>query len=107
MIGPGDILPNAAKKFADKIALVCGSESFTFGELNRMSDSLACEIAKLGVQPGEAVSLFSQNRWEWLVTYHGILKAGAVVNPINVMLTQDELAFILVDRRAKRTPLAG
>ena len=40
MIGPGDILPNAAKKFADKIALVCGSESFTFGELNRIGNNM-------------------------------------------------------------------
>lgn len=46
------------------------------------------------------MSLYSQNRWEWIVAYHGILKAGAMVNPVNVMLTYDELAFVLDDCEA-------
>lgn len=43
------------------------------------------------------MSIFGQNRWQWIVAYHGALKAGAVVNPINVMLTAEELAFVLRD----------
>jgi long-chain acyl-CoA synthetase len=54
-------------------------------------------LATVGVRKGETVSLSSQNRWEWIVAYHGIVKAGAVVNPIDVMLTADELAFLLAD----------
>jgi long-chain acyl-CoA synthetase len=43
------------------------------------------------------VSLYAQNRWEWVVSYHGALKAGAIVNPVNVMLTTDELVYVLRD----------
>jgi long-chain acyl-CoA synthetase len=43
------------------------------------------------------VSIYSENRWEWVVSYHGALKAAAVVNPINVMLTHDEIRFVLKD----------
>jgi long-chain acyl-CoA synthetase len=43
------------------------------------------------------VSLYAQNRWEWVVGYHGALRSGAVVNPVNVMLTLEELAFVLGD----------
>lgn len=97
MIGPGDILPSAAARFADKIALVCTDRSFSYAELNRMSDGLAAGIVELGVRQGQTISLLSQNRWEWLVTYHAALKAGAVVNPVNVMLTPDELEYAFRD----------
>jgi long-chain acyl-CoA synthetase len=51
----------------------------------------------IGVRPGDRVSLYSPNRWEWVVAYHAVLRAGAVVNPVNVMLTAEEVAFILND----------
>jgi len=51
----------------------------------------------MGVRPGDRVSLYSPNRWEWVVAYHAALRAGAVVNPINVMLTAEEVAFVLND----------
>ena len=43
------------------------------------------------------MSLYSENRWEWIVAYHGILKAGLVVNPLNVMLTPAEVGFVVKD----------
>ncbi len=54
----------------------------------------------MGVQPGDRVSLYSPNRWEWVVAYHAALRAGAVVNPVNVMLTAEEVAFVLNDCQA-------
>ena len=54
-----------------------------------------------GIAPGDRVSLYAQNRWEWIVAYHGILKAGAVVNPINVMLTAKEVRYVLGDCGAR------
>jgi long-chain acyl-CoA synthetase len=47
------------------------------------------------------VSLFGQNSWQWIVAYHGTLKAGCVVNPVNVMLTGPELRYVLDDCAAK------
>lgn len=97
MNGPGDILRAAAARFGDKTALVCADRSFGFAELDALSDRVAAALAARGVAPGEPVSLYAQNRWEWVVAYHGALKAGAVVNPVNVMLTPRELAFVLGD----------
>ena len=51
----------------------------------------------LGVRPGDRVSLYAPNRWEWVVAYHATLRLGAVVNPVNVMLTPEEVAFVLND----------
>lgn len=97
---PAQVLPKAAAQFGDKEALVASTRSFTFNELNEMSNRLAAEMTARGFQPGRTISLYSQNRWEWLVAYHAALKAGAVVNPINVMLTGKEVEFVLNDCEA-------
>ncbi|MFF3373729.1 class I adenylate-forming enzyme family protein [Streptomyces sp. NPDC002680] len=95
--GPGEILRASAKRFGDKPALVTAARTLGFAELDVLSDRVAAWLAARGVRPGQTVSLYGQNRWEWVVAYHGALKAGAVVNPVNVMLTLEELAFVLRD----------
>ena len=97
MNGPGDILRSAAARFGSKAALVTSSRTLGFDELDALSDRVAAWLVARGVRPGQPVSLYAQNRWEWVVTYHGALKAGAVANPVNVMLTPEELAFVLRD----------
>jgi long-chain acyl-CoA synthetase len=93
----GMIVTRAAERFGPKAALVAGGRTLTYQEL----DGLCCRVAgglhDLGVRPGDRVSLYSPNRWEWVVAYHAALRAGAVVNPINVMLTPEEVAFVLND----------
>ncbi|MET7479126.1 AMP-binding protein [Streptomyces sp. NPDC005648] len=97
VVSPGGILRRTAARYADKVALVTASRTMTYGELHAESDRVAAALAARGVRPGQPVSLYAQNRWEWVVAYHGALKAGAVVNPVNVMLTPEELAFVLRD----------
>jgi long-chain acyl-CoA synthetase len=95
--GPGEILRASAARFGDEAALVTAARTLTYRELDDLSDRVAAWLAGRGVGPGRPVSLYAQNRWEWVVAYHGALKAGAVVNPVNVMLTPEELAFVLRD----------
>ncbi|HEU4368486.1 MAG TPA: AMP-binding protein [Methylomirabilota bacterium] len=97
----GQILPRAAARFGAKPALVTDTRTLSYAELDAFSDRVAAALAARGIAPGERVSLYSQNRWEWIVTYHGILKAGAVVNPINVMLTAKEVRYVLGDCGAR------
>jgi len=95
------ILPSAAATHGDKTALITSVRSLTYRELDQLSDAVAASLVERGVAPGDRVSLYSQNCWEWVVSYHGVLKAGAVVNPINVMLTPEEVAFVLNDCGAR------
>ncbi|MEH0573264.1 AMP-binding protein [Streptomyces sp900129855] len=97
VISPGAILPLAAARFGDKSALVTSTRTLTFRDLDTESDRVAAALIARGVRPGDVVSLYAQNRWEWIVSYHAVLKAGAVVNPVNVMLTAEELTFVLRD----------
>ena len=93
----GQILVRSAARFEAKPALVAAGRTFTYRQLHDLCDRVAGGLRELGVRPGDRVSLYSPNRWEWVVTYHAALRAGAVVNPINVMLTPEEVAFVLND----------
>lgn len=95
------ILPRAAARYRTKTALVTDARALSYAELDALSDRVAAALAGRGIVPGNRVSLYSQNRWEWVVAYHGILKAGAVVNPINVMLTPKEVRYVLDDCGAR------
>ena len=93
----GQIPTAAAQVYGNKTMLVCEDRSLSFSELDALSNKLASALVELGVQVGDRVTLCSPNCWEWVVSYYGILKTGAVVNPINVMLTPSEVQFIAND----------
>jgi long-chain acyl-CoA synthetase len=93
----GMILVRSAQRFGSKPALIAGGRTLTYQALHDLCDRMAGGLQQLGVRPGDRVSLYSPNRWEWVVAYHAALRAGAVVNPINVMLTPEEVAFVLND----------
>lgn len=95
MNSPSDILCASARAFGPKEALRTSTRTLTYFELDRLSDAVGQAVAAVGIGPGQTVSIYSQNCWEWIVAYHGILKAGAVVNPINIMLTAEELGYVL------------
>lgn len=94
---PADILPTAAHLFGDAPALATSARTLSFIELDVLSDAVAAGLMRGGLTAGDRVSLYSENRWEWLVAYHGILKAGLVANPLNVMLTPTEVGFVVRD----------
>ena len=93
----GQIPHEAAKQYGDKTALVLPDRSLSFNQLNSYSNRCANALLKLGVKAGDRVTLYSGNCWEWVVSYYGALKAGAVINPINVMLTPGEVEYVAKD----------
>lgn len=96
-----EILPFAARQHADRTALIVEDRRFSFRELDSMSNRVANGLYASGVRPGDCVSLFGPNSWEWLISYYGIVKTGAVVNPLNSMLTADEVRYTLADSGAR------
>ncbi|MFE2487694.1 class I adenylate-forming enzyme family protein [Streptomyces mirabilis] len=98
--GPGDIIPAAACQFPAKTALVTETARLTYAELDELTSRAAQGLRDRGIRPGQIVSLYGPTCWQWVVAYHAVLRAGAVVNPINTMLTEEEVAFILKDCEA-------
>ena len=101
------ILADAAARYGEKTALVTASRTLSYRELDDLSSAFAGALRGRGIDDGDRVSIYSQNRWEWVVAYHGIVKAGAVVNPINVMLTAEEVAFVLNDCGSRAIVTSG
>ena len=81
----------AAARFGSKPALIFEGRWFSFAEIDALACRLANALKAMGIKPGDRVTLYSGNCWEWIVSYYGILKMGAVVNPLNVMLTPTEV----------------
>jgi long-chain acyl-CoA synthetase len=97
----GQVMPRGAARYGDRVALVFQAEEFTYNRLDELTARLANGLRGLGISPGDRVTLYSQNRWEWIVSYYAALRLGAVINPINVMLTPDEVVFVTKDCDAK------
>lgn len=93
----GDFVRTAALRFGERVALIFENERWTFQQLDDASSRMAGQLAALGVRQGQVVSLFSPNCPEWIVAYYAVMKLGAVVNPLNLMLTPDEAAFAMND----------
>ncbi|KYC37950.1 long-chain fatty acid--CoA ligase [Scytonema hofmannii PCC 7110] len=87
--------------FPEKIALIFEERSFTYKELDLLAGRVANSLRGLGIQRGDRVALFLPNIPEFIISYLGILKIGAVAVSLNVMLKTSEVRYILNDCAAK------
>ena len=90
-------LENSVHAHPGKVALIFEEESWTFRELDAEANRIANGLVDLGVEKGDRVSLFLPNCPEFLFWYFGALKMGAVVNPVNTMLKERELEYVVRD----------
>ena len=97
----GQIVPAAEKKFGDREALVYEGQSFSFRELNTKVEAVAGGLSGLGLGKGDVITIYAANSWEWIVSYYAIARLGAVINPVNTMLTPDEIEYVVRDCGAR------
>ena len=97
---PG-LLRDSASRLPEKIAFVAGDQRLTYSELDRAVDEVALGLRKLDVSPGDRVGIAMHNVMHFPIAYFGILRAGAVVVPLNVMLTAQEVGRVLADSGAQ------
>jgi long-chain acyl-CoA synthetase len=90
----------AARHFPDKPALLFDDRALTYAELRRQVDRAAHGLVRLGLRPGERVSLFLPNIPAFAVAYLAAQKVGAVAVSANAMLTTEELRYVLEDSGA-------
>jgi long-chain acyl-CoA synthetase len=99
------LLRDSATQSPQKVALVWGpkgsQESLTYEELDREADRVASGLVEAGVAPGDRVAIGMHNVPQFPMAYFGILRAGAVVVPMNIMLTGVEAHRVLLDSGAK------
>ncbi|MBN1352355.1 long-chain fatty acid--CoA ligase [candidate division KSB1 bacterium] len=76
-------------------------EGFTYEEFGRRVRNFALGLAALGIEKGDRVALFSENRPEWAITDLACLSLGATPCPIYPTLTESQIKYILADSESK------
>lgn len=93
----GQLPTEAARRFGAKTALIHAGRRWSFIELDEASDRLAASLQAMAVEAGDRVSIYAPNSPEWVIAYYAVLKIGAVVNPLNLMLAPQEAAYAMND----------
>lgn len=90
-------LEESARAYPDKEALVQGNMRLTYQQLNSRVNQLAGWLVSMGVRPDDRVVLILPNGPEYVVSYYGILKAGAVAVPLSSDIQPDGLHPLLAE----------
>lgn len=95
------ILTESAARYPDRTAIVLGDQRMSYAQLDAASNQVANLLIERGIEPGDKVALSSPNVPQFTIAYYGILKAGATVVPLNVLLKERGVAYHLADSDAK------
>ena len=96
-----ELFRRSAEKFPKHRAVVFGGRTLDYETLDALSGRFAGALAAQGIVKGDRIGLYCVNSDAFVIAYFGILKAGATVVPINLLLNPKEIAFILADAGAK------
>jgi long-chain acyl-CoA synthetase len=96
-----DNLVRSAVAFPRHTAVALDNAVLTYAELDQRSARVAGMLAALGVRPGDRVAIMLPNVPDFAVIYYGILRAGAVVVPMNPLLKEREVGYYLGDSGAR------
>jgi long-chain acyl-CoA synthetase len=94
------VLEHSARLSPEAPAVVSGGARLTYAQLDVEASRVAAGLVALGIAPGDHVALSCPNLPWFPIAYFGILKAGAVVVPLNVLLKPREIAYHLRDSGA-------
>ncbi|HEU4707066.1 MAG TPA: long-chain fatty acid--CoA ligase [Solirubrobacterales bacterium] len=95
------IVTDTAAQTPEAVAVRLGPLELTYAELDDRSARLAALLREKGLQQGDRVGVMLPNVLEFPIAYYGVLRAGGVVVPMNVLLKRREIAFYLADSGTK------
>ncbi len=95
------VLRATAQSNPDAPAICFSDRKVTFAEVDQASDAVAASLAEQGIEKGDRVALYCINSDDFAIIYTGIIKAGAVVVPVNLLLNPKEASYILQDAGVK------
>jgi len=89
------LLAEKARRVGDKTYLYFRGRTFTYGEINVLSNKFANAFHELGVRKGDHVAVMLPNCPEWIACWFGLAKLGAVLVAFNTQWRADGLAYAL------------
>lgn len=96
-----DILERNLPARAGKVALYSLERNLTFQEVADEVNQVGNALKKLDVRMGDLVGILCLDRPEWVISFFGSVKIGAIAMGMNTLLTPREYAYMLHDSRAR------
>ena len=96
------LLADAAARVPGRPALAVEGRRLSYAELDALASRAAGGVRERGVGPGDTVALVLPNTPEAVAAYHGVLRAGAAVVPLNPLLSAREVEQRVADAGAQR-----
>src|SRR5262245_65295822 len=100
MLNLAMLLEDSAREEPQRDAVICNDTRLSYAGLNAAANQVANLLAQRGVQKGDKVAISCPKLPYFPIVYYGILKAGASVVPLNVLLKPREIAYHLHDSDA-------
>jgi fatty-acyl-CoA synthase/long-chain acyl-CoA synthetase len=95
------LLLAALRRHASRTAITVNGQSWTYAQIDALSDRLAAFLAAQGVGPGIAVAVHLRNGWEYVVAEFAILKLAGIRVPLNELMGVSELGYCLDHSQAR------
>ncbi len=92
-----DLLDASTARFENADAFVYGDTRLTYAYFSNIVSRLAAGLSRIGVKPGHRVALMMPNLPQFPIAYYALLSLGAVVIPVNILLREAELEYVLRD----------
>lgn len=96
-----DVFINNALKYPDKIALVDEEGSYTYHELNQISNGVAAKLLEQGIGKGDIVPILMKRGKGFVAAFIGVLKSGAAFAPIDINFPSERIINICESVSAK------
>ena len=100
MLNLAVVLEQSAQRNPAKVAVVFDDMKLRYAEVNGAANKIANGLRALGINQGDKVAMLLPNTPHFVLCYFAILKLGATVVPLNVLLKQNEIAYHLADSDA-------
>jgi fatty-acyl-CoA synthase len=91
----------AARRYPDKASYVFLGRRLSYTDLHAQADAIAGWLQSVGVKAGDRVGIYLQNCPQFVAALYGVLRANAVVVPINPMNRADEFGHYITDPQSR------
>lgn len=91
----GDLLTRTVLRKPHKIALTYKQRTVTYEQLDQLVNQTAHGFMKRGIKKGDMIALLSKNSLDFVIVQFAIARIGAVLIPINYMLTEKDIRYII------------
>ena len=91
----GVMLRRSALRHKDRVAVICGETTWSYAEFDTLTDRLANGLRAKGVAKGDRVAIVARNSHAFMALRFAVARIGAVLVPINFMLSVEDTAYVL------------